>query len=118
MGDLLQLFQHCLNVREVVDQIRKQDVIEFFLSGKFKGIGNLELKAGVAAAGELNHFRAEVDAHAPGGSKRGEQIAQAAADLKHAQTGRDEKSEMVSEKPLVIAIGFPRTERSPLVIKS
>ncbi len=105
----LQTLQNSLHIRQVVDEIRENDVIELFAARKFSGVGDLEFELGMALAGEVDYRRAEIDAHAAGGFRGGEKVAEAAADFEHAQSGRDEEREIFAKQLLVITIVFPQT---------
>ena len=117
VGYRLQPLEHRLHVRQVVHQIGQEDVIEFLGDGEFSRIGHLEIQFRMALAGQRDHRRAEVHAHAARRFDRRQQIAEAAAHLQHPQSRRHPEGIMLAQQLLVVAAGFPHPKRGPLVVK-
>ena len=83
MGHALQMPEHRLDVRQIVDQIREQEVIERLLRAKFARLRRVKLEPRVPSARLVDHALAEIDAHTRRGFHRGQEIPQAAAQLEH-----------------------------------
>ena len=116
-GGGLQPFQHRLDIRQIVDEVRENDVIEFFFREKFGGVGSVKFQAGMPRARQLNHRGTEINSHAMRGFDGGQQIADAAADFQHAQARRNEKGEIIPQELLIIAVSFPDSGGGALFIK-
>ena len=115
--DFLEARQQSLHIREVIDEVGEQNVVERFFRGEFEGIGELELEFGVALAREIKDRGAEIDAHSTRRPDRRQQIAEAAADLQHPPVRGNQKRVMPLEQLMIKAPAFAQTESGPAIVK-
>ena len=109
--DRLQPLQHGLDVRQVVDEIGQNDVIELFGRRKLQRIRPLKFQLRVTLPGELDHFRAEIHPHTAARFHGCQQISQPAPDFEHAQSRWHEKTEIFAQRPLGNNVRFPRARK-------
>src|SRR5713226_4796316 len=93
----VDLVEKLLHVRQIVQQVGKDHVIKFFVTGKVRGLRDLKLQARMALTRRLDHRRAEIDADAPRRLGGGQEVAQSAAQFEDAQAGRNQKGIILFE---------------------
>jgi hypothetical protein len=115
--DGTQFLQDGLHIRQVVHQIRQDDVVEGFAAGEVERVSDAEFELRMALLGELDHRGAEVHPDAAGGLHGGEGVAEAAADFEHALAGRDEEGEVAVEQRVVGALRLLDAVRGALLVE-
>lgn len=103
-GDALEDRQQVLRVGH---EVAEDDVVEGRVEIDLLAGGDDELELGMAAARELDHAGADVDADAAGRLQRRQQVARPAADLEHARARRDVEAADGLHEPVVGAVACP-----------
>jgi len=117
MRHCAQLFQNRLDIRQVIYEVGKEDVVELFRRGEFRRVGDAELELRLPLACQFNHFRAEIHAYAACRFHRGQQVSQAATDLEDPLSSRNEESVIFTEETLIETAGLARSKRGTLVVE-
>ena len=98
-----EAIEGALDVVEVADDVGEEDRVERALGERVVlDVGDVELDAGVALLGELDHARRDVDAHAARAREARDEVAEAAAHLEDARAWHDERADEAAQLLLVV----------------
>src|SRR5206468_5879226 len=104
-GIVLNAFEKGLHVRQIVNKVRKDDVIERLVAPERRRVGLVEFQFRVSFAGQRERRRAEIHPYAAGRLDGRQQVANAATQFEHALAGWDDEGKVFFEQAMVEAPG-------------
>ena len=110
-------FKDGLDIREIVYQVREEDVVERFGRGETLRVGKVKLQVGVPLTSQREHFLAKIDSHAACWFHRGQEVAQTAAQLKDPPAGRNEEGVIPLEELVIPTPTFARPFCGALIVE-